>query len=64
MSDLAPCPFCGYSHEKTQSAYDSGWYSVRCEICHAYGPSNRESNAKAEADWNRRATGGKESGHE
>lgn len=57
MSELKPCPFCGFGQiesdaESGMSATDDSW-SVTCEGCGA--TINQATQAEAEELWNQRA---------
>lgn len=54
MSELKPCPFCGFrmSYESLR-AHPTNYLSVWCENCESEGPPKQMVEEAIEA-WNRR----------
>lgn len=52
MTELKPCPFCGFQHPTTIES--GGRAYVECPLCRA-GTSSRETEEEAMAAWNTRA---------
>lgn len=58
MSELNPCPFCGFKQDEGEVAFDTthegkGSHSVYCENCHTTGPM-RVTMDMAIFAWNER----------
>ena len=56
MSELKPCPFCGY--DGVALIWDLDLCRIRCKNCGTRGPWEF-SEDQAEEAWNRRAEDGK-----
>jgi len=57
MSELLPCPFCGYELTEADIQPDEQSWWVDCSGCDCRGP-DRETMQEAIEDWNERRTDG------
>jgi Lar family restriction alleviation protein len=53
MSELKPCPFCGWTSGLKLVYHETGWYAIQCKQCCCVGPLY-EKEEEAKQYWNER----------